>query len=233
MLVAALGQFGLWSAPVSADAGVTVTSSGCAGGSSFCFVPSAVSTASGTTVTWTNQTTASHTVTRCTPVACMGVDGGTGTDSTFTSMNLDPGPGTTAVHTFSGAGTYNYYCQIHGYAVMHGTVTVTAATTTTAGPTTAPPSTAPPTTAAAPPPTTAPAAPAPATPPGPPTPPVTAPPAAAAAHPPAAAAGAAHLARTGPSRLLAWLASAGALALVLGAALRVGVARRPRGSRPG
>ena len=29
-------------------------------------------------------------------------------------------------HTFHGVGTYNYYCAIHGFAVMHGSVTVKA-----------------------------------------------------------------------------------------------------------
>jgi hypothetical protein len=74
-------------------------------------------------VTWDNQTTVSHTVTRCTTSACP-VGAGSGTDPAFGSALL--GAGQTFSVTFHGLGTYNYYCQVHGYTVMHGTVTVVA-----------------------------------------------------------------------------------------------------------
>jgi plastocyanin len=119
----------------TSSAGVTIMQS-CANGEPFCFSPPTLTVADGTTVTWSNQTGVAHTVTRCDPVACGGVAGGTGTDATFTTANLDAGSGAKFTHAFNGPGTYNYYCAIHGYALMHGTVTVTAATPTTTTPTT-------------------------------------------------------------------------------------------------
>jgi plastocyanin len=90
----------------------------------YCFKPSNKTVVKGTKVTWKNASIAPHTVTRCTAAACSGVSGGTGTDTTFGS------PGTIASggkysFVFKGVGTYVYYCQVHGYAVMHGTITVT------------------------------------------------------------------------------------------------------------
>jgi plastocyanin len=125
--------------------------------SAFCFVPSALTVADGDRVTWTDVSGYIHRVTRCTPDACDGIDGGTGTDASFTGGDVYaaggyvPNPGKTYSHVFHGAGTYNYYCSNHGYGVMHGTVTVRAAaptttlhpTTTIASPATAPPATAP------------------------------------------------------------------------------------------
>ena len=90
-------------------------------GQEFCFSPQVMTVNPGTTVTWTNTTEVVHTVTRCSTPACP-VDGGTGTDSAFDSGYL--GAGQTFSVTFHGLGTYVYYCQIHGYAVMHGTITV-------------------------------------------------------------------------------------------------------------
>jgi plastocyanin len=103
---------------------VTITSSGCSGGAFFCYSPSSVSVANGATVTWSNMTGVEHTVTRCSVSAC-GVSPGTGTDTSFTTMNVASANGSTVMHTFHGPGTYVYYCMIHGYAVMHGTVQVT------------------------------------------------------------------------------------------------------------
>jgi hypothetical protein len=74
-------------------------------------------------VTWSNNTAADHTVTRCDTTACP-AGPGTGTDAAFGSGLL--GAGQTFSTTFQGLGTYNYYCQIHGYTVMHGIVTVVA-----------------------------------------------------------------------------------------------------------
>lgn len=93
--------------------------------SGYCFTPSATSITTGNAVTWTNQTDASHTVTRCTASACNGVGPGTGTGSGPGSSQISAGKSFSM--TFNGAGTYTYYCTVHGYAVMHGTVTVSAA----------------------------------------------------------------------------------------------------------
>jgi plastocyanin len=100
---------------------VSITSSGCAGGKIFCYTPAALTVPSGTKVVWKNTTGAPHTVTRCTVAAC-GVSGGTGTDTHFGSPTINPGQ--TYAFTFQGAGTYRYYCAVHGYTVMHATVTV-------------------------------------------------------------------------------------------------------------
>ncbi len=58
-------------------------------------------------------------------------------------MTIALPPNASAHYTFSQPGTYVYYCTLHGYALMHGTITVTAAepvpsTTIAAPPTTAP-----------------------------------------------------------------------------------------------
>lgn len=73
------------------------------------FNPSAITVTVGTTVTWTNDDSTNHTVT-FTDLA--GVDSGT----------LSRGQAFS--HTFDTAGTFHYYCRIHGAAVMSGTVTV-------------------------------------------------------------------------------------------------------------
>ncbi len=89
----------------------------------YCFTPANVAIASGGTVTWKNTTVAPHSVSRCSTAAC-GVSGGTGTDTGFGSgflSNLQ-----TYSFTFHKTGTYTYYCMVHGYAVMHGTITVDA-----------------------------------------------------------------------------------------------------------
>jgi len=112
-----------------ASTAVTITTGSCAGGgSSYCYTPESASGASGTTFTWTNNSSdgAGHTVTRCTVSVC-GVSGGTGSDSGPASGTLAQGQSYTL--SFSGAGTYVYYCAIHGYAAMHATITVAAAAT--------------------------------------------------------------------------------------------------------
>ncbi len=119
----------------AAQTSVTISGSGCAGGALFCYSPANVTIHDGDTVVWTNQTVAPHTVTRCTTATCAGTDPGTGTDATFTDGSTG-GNGTTFSHTFHGAGTYAYFCTIHGFAVMHGTVTVLAAATGTTTPAT-------------------------------------------------------------------------------------------------
>jgi len=90
----------------------------------FCYTPAKLSIFQADTVTWKNTTTVAHTATTCSTSACSGVGSGTGTDAAFNSGLINPGA--TFTHQFHGRGTYNYYCQIHGYALMHGTITVLA-----------------------------------------------------------------------------------------------------------
>ena len=72
----------------------------------FAFNPATIEVAVGTTVTWTNADSATHTV--------------TADDSSFDSNNL--ASGATFTQTFSTAGTFTYHCKIH--PSMKGTVTV-------------------------------------------------------------------------------------------------------------
>jgi len=95
---------------------------GCSGGASFCFSPASLTVRAGDAVTWTSNSGAPHRVTRCTAQACSGDGAGTGADAGPASMDL--GKGQSYTLTFSKPGTYNYYCSIHGYNTMHGTVTV-------------------------------------------------------------------------------------------------------------
>jgi plastocyanin len=106
----------------AAAAAVLIVNSGGTCKSEFCFSPSAITVRQAQTVTWTNKSVTDHTVTRCTTAACPGAGPGTGGDPAFGSPVLAPAK--TFSVTFHKTGTYNYYCQIHGFAVMHGTVTV-------------------------------------------------------------------------------------------------------------
>ena len=104
----------------------------------FCFAPAQLTIAAGETVTWSNRSGSEHTVKRCDPAGCGGGSGGTGTDANFGSATIALRAGGTFNYTFDQPGTYVYYCTIHGYSLMHGTITVTAApvtepTTTTTG----------------------------------------------------------------------------------------------------
>jgi plastocyanin len=124
---------------------VTIATSG-ANCSIFCFSPAQLTIAAGATVTFANPTGADHTVRRCTPAACNGASGGTGVDPSFSSATLALPTDASFSYTFSQPGTYVYYCTLHGYGLMHGTITVTAAaptTTTIVSDTVAPPTTAP------------------------------------------------------------------------------------------
>jgi plastocyanin len=75
----------------------------------FSFSPATVQITPGTTVTWTNQGAAPHTVTS---------DGGV-----FDSGRLDAGQSFS--HTFATAGTFSYHCAIHPQ--MTATIVVAAA----------------------------------------------------------------------------------------------------------
>jgi plastocyanin len=72
----------------------------------FAFNPGTIEVAVGTTVTWTNQDSATHTV--------------TADDGSFDSNNL--ATSATFSQTFSTAGTFTYHCKIH--TSMKATVTV-------------------------------------------------------------------------------------------------------------
>ncbi len=75
----------------------------------FAFEPAALEVAAGTTVTWTNQGAAPHTV--------------TATDGAFDSGRLEPGASFS--QSFDTPGTFSYFCAIH--PSMTGTITVTEA----------------------------------------------------------------------------------------------------------
>jgi len=104
--------------------------------------PATISVDAGTTVTWTNGGTQMHTVTSTRGLF----------DSGFTLS-----PGSSYSFTFSEAGTYNYYCQVHGVSQL-GTVVVEGETPApteapTPEPTAPPPQTPEPTPSAEPTPT--------------------------------------------------------------------------------
>ena len=74
--------------------------------SSMAFNPSTITVSPGTTVTWTNQDSTTHTV--------------TSDNNTFSSDRLSPG--NNFQFTFNNAGTFSYHCSIH--TSMKGQVTV-------------------------------------------------------------------------------------------------------------
>jgi plastocyanin len=104
-----------------------ITISSTCSGPLFCFVPMNKSVGAGVQVVWTNTTFAPHQLALCNVTACSGVTSGTGTQTGFGSPSI--GMGGTYAFTFTGLGTYTYYCTIHGYMTMHGTITVDAAPT--------------------------------------------------------------------------------------------------------
>lgn len=96
----------------ASSAASAATSGGSASGSSvkvidFGFDPASITVKAGTSVTWTNTGSATHTV--------------TADDASFDSGSL--ASGATFSQTFAKAGTYAYHCKIH--ASMKGTVVVT------------------------------------------------------------------------------------------------------------
>jgi plastocyanin len=110
----------------NAATSISILRGSCAGGGSeFCFSPESVTVAVGGTVTWTNQTGVGHTISSCTTSACPGAPANTGSN-TF-NKPMGAANGSTVSITFSGAGTYTYYCMIHGYAAMHGKIIVGSA----------------------------------------------------------------------------------------------------------
>lgn len=118
----------------SATQAITINSGACTGGGTeFCFAPETVSIATGTTVTWTNMSLAPHALDPCTAMACSGAPANTGTQSF--NVSISSSNGSTGSFTFTSAGTYTYYCTIHGYMAMHGMITVTGGPTPTPTPT--------------------------------------------------------------------------------------------------
>ncbi|MBV8303350.1 MAG: cupredoxin family copper-binding protein, partial [Acidimicrobiia bacterium] len=87
----------------------------------YSFQPSSVTVSVGESVVWTNQGSATHTV--------------SANDGSFDSGSRTPGQ--TFTHMFSQVGSYSYHCNIHPY--MTGTVTVQGS----GPPTTQPPAPAP------------------------------------------------------------------------------------------
>jgi plastocyanin len=92
-------------------------------GADFAYVPASASVNAGDTVHWMSSSTVGHTVTRCDNTCTVGPGSGA-SPATFNSGSLPAGGSFDQL--FNSAGTYNYYCTIHGYDVMHGTVTVAA-----------------------------------------------------------------------------------------------------------
>jgi plastocyanin len=112
--------------PVVTGASITIKDGACSGGGTeFCFSPESVTIAVGTAVVWTNETGINHTTSSCTSSACPGAPANTGSQ-TF-SNPVGAAKGSTESVTFTSAGTYTYYCMIHGYNAMHGTIIVTGA----------------------------------------------------------------------------------------------------------
>jgi plastocyanin len=112
---------GTTSAIAAGQHSVQITAMGAGCTNFYCFGPATVAAASGDTVTWTNGTTAYHTITRCDASACAGQGPGTGGDALSSPTLFGSG---SFSHAFSAGGTYLYYCTVHGYAVMHGEVDV-------------------------------------------------------------------------------------------------------------
>lgn len=97
--------------PVIANVNISKGASTQAAGQKY-FDPASLSVKVGTTVIWTNQDQAAHTVTSGAPT--------TGPSGDFDSSLIKPG--NTFKHTFSKADTWTYYCTIHPW--MTGKVTV-------------------------------------------------------------------------------------------------------------
>ena len=120
---AALAAGGWLATRAAAAQLISITNGGCSGGGTlYCFSPEAVTVPVGTPVSWMNSSSApQHTATLCTSAACSGAPANSGSDSFNVSVGSTPGS-----FTFTTPGTYTYYCTIHGYAAMHGSITVTA-----------------------------------------------------------------------------------------------------------
>jgi plastocyanin len=83
--------------PTSAPTATPATAQAKVDISGFAFVPQTLTVAVGTTVTWTNNDSSSHTI--------------ASNDNLFQSGTL--AKGSTFSHTFGQKGTFNYHCSIH------------------------------------------------------------------------------------------------------------------------
>jgi plastocyanin len=119
----------------SATTGITITSGPCSGGgTSFCFNPETAIAETGMTVTWSDLSGIEHEIKQCTSSACAGSPASTGSN-TFDIVVPADGHGS---FVFSSSGTYYYYCSIHGYVAMHGSIVVTTAATSPPSPSATP-----------------------------------------------------------------------------------------------
>ena len=118
-LVAILGvvpAFGQTSSDITIASGAGASASANCVTANNCFSPNPLTVAPGTTVTWTNGDTVSHTITS-----------GKVSDNDAGSL-FDSGlvkPGKTFQFTFANAGTFDYFCTVHPWMV--GQVVVGAA----------------------------------------------------------------------------------------------------------
>jgi plastocyanin len=125
-VAAAVAVLALAACGSSASSGASSTPSAAstAGGSAaaitiqnFAFTPQTLTVKAGTTVTWTNNDSAPHTVTSA--------DGISTSANTTSLFNGSVNAGATFSHTFTKAGTYYYLCTIHkSQAGMHGEIIV-------------------------------------------------------------------------------------------------------------
>ena len=98
----------------------------CAGSPPWCFSPNPIRITAGSTITWTNSTSVTHTA--------------TSTSGAWDTGDIGAGQTSSAV-AFNSPGTFSYRCSIH--QSMTGTVIVTAAATTAPAATARPTTTAP------------------------------------------------------------------------------------------
>ena len=89
----------------NSNSNTTTTNNNSVGISNFNYTPNSLTITKGTTVVWTNNDSAPHTV--------------TADDNSFTSGTLNKGD--TYSHTFNAAGTVNYHCTFH--PIMKASVT--------------------------------------------------------------------------------------------------------------
>jgi plastocyanin len=106
------------STPVSSATATGATSGSAVSIAGFAFSPQTITVSAGTTVTWTNNDGAPHTVTSTDGPATSAA-----TTGAFDSGTLAQGQ--TFSFTFETAGTFYYDCTLHAaQASMHGTVIV-------------------------------------------------------------------------------------------------------------
>jgi len=100
------------------DSGTCSTSANCG------FTPTPLNIASNTKVTWTSNSSTTHTITECVSMStsCPNFDSSALSPTFDSGLSSPIANGQTYSYTFKTAGTYNYYCQFHNW--MHGQVVV-------------------------------------------------------------------------------------------------------------